>query len=225
VNVRPYLITAAVVVLLMLGISAWAWPQIPAGVQVPIHWGIDGQANGWASKPIALFGVPLLTAGIALLLAFAPRLDPRYGNVARSATAYLGVAFAVLVLMLVIHSAAILAATGRAIEIGTVARLAVGSLLIVVGNFLGKTRSSWVFGIRTPWTLSSERSWARTHRLGGYLFMLVGAASIVAGVFAPQGVAAVVLLVGLGVVVVTVAVYSYLVWRTDPDRQQTGSAR
>lgn len=224
-NVRPYLITAAVVVLLMLGISAWAWPQIPAGVQVPIHWGIDGQANGWASKPIALFGVPLLTAGIALLLAFAPRFDPRYGNVARSATAYLGVAFAVLVLMLVIHSAAILAATGRAIEIGTVARLAVGSLLIVVGNFLGKTRSSWVFGIRTPWTLSSERSWARTHRLGGYLFMLVGAASIVAGVFAPQGVAAVVLLVGLGVVVVTVAVYSYLVWRTDPDRQQTGSAQ
>ncbi len=222
-NLRPYLVTAAVVVLLMLAISVWAWPQIPEGAQVPIHWGIDGRANGWAPKPIALLGVPLLTAGIALLLAFAPRLDPRYDNLARSATAYLGVAFAVLALMLVIHSAAILAATGRAIDIGTVARLAVGSLLIVVGNFLGKTRSSWVFGIRTPWTLSSERSWARTHRLGGYLFMLVGAATIVAGAFAPQGVAAIVLLGGLGAVVVTVAVYSYLVWRNDPDRQQIGA--
>lgn len=223
-NLRPFLITAGVVVLLMLGISAWAWPQIPDGAQVPIHWGIDGQANGWAAKPLALLGVPLLTAGIALVLAFAPRFDPRYGNVQRSATAYWAIAFGVLALLAVVHVAATLVATGRPVNIGMVVSVAVGALFVLVGNFLGKTRSSWIFGIRTPWTLSSERSWTRTHRLGGYLFMLVGAATIIAALVAPQGIAAIVLLGGTGAVVVTVAIYSYLVWRVDPDREQTGGA-
>jgi uncharacterized membrane protein len=93
VNVRPYLTTAGLVALGMLLVSLWAWPQIPAEAQVPIHWGLDGRADGWAPKPIALLGLPLLTVGLALLLAFAPRLDPRYANVQRSATAYWAVAF------------------------------------------------------------------------------------------------------------------------------------
>ncbi len=220
---RPYLITAAVVVVGMLAVSAWAWPQIPDGAQVPIHWGIDGRANGWAPKWQGLLLLPAMTGGIALVLAFAPRVDPRSGNIQRSATAYWAIAVAALVLMAVIHVAAVLAATGRSVNIGLIVSLAVGGLFVVVGNFLGKTRSSWIFGIRTPWTLSSELAWTRTHRLGGYLFMLLGVAVIAAALLAPGGVPAFLLLGGVVVLVPLLFAYSYLVWRDDPERQRVGA--
>jgi uncharacterized membrane protein len=223
VKTRPYLITAALVVVGMLAVSAWAWPQIPDGAQVPIHWGIDGRANGWAPKWQGLLLLPAMTGGIALVLAFAPRVDPRSGNIQRSATAYWAIAVAALVLMAVIHVAAVLAATGRSVNIGLIVSLAVGGLFVVVGNFLGKTRSSWIFGIRTPWTLSSELAWTRTHRLGGYLFMLLGVAVIAAALLAPGGVPAFLLLGGVVVLVPLLFAYSYLVWRDDPERQQVGA--
>jgi uncharacterized membrane protein len=223
VKTRPYLITAAVVVVGMLAVSAWAWPQIPDGAQVPIHWGIDGRANGWAPKWQGLLLLPAMTGGIALVLAFAPRVDPRSGNIQRSATAYWAIAVAALVLMAVIHVAAVLAATGRSVNIGLIVSLAVGGLFVVVGNFLGKTRSSWIFGIRTPWTLSSELAWTRTHRLGGYLFMLLGVAVIAAALLAPGGVPAFLLLGGVVVLVPLLFAYSYLVWRDDPERQRVGA--
>jgi uncharacterized membrane protein len=224
-NARPYLITAALLVVGMLAVSAWAWPQIPDAAQVPIHWGFDGQPNGWAPKWEALLLLPILTVGIALLLAAAPRIDPRYGNLQRSATAYWAIATAGVVLMAVIHVAAVLIATGRSVDIGLVVSLAVGGLFIVIGNFLGKTRSSWIFGIRTPWTLSSERSWTRTHRLGGYLFMLLGLLVIGTAILAPHGPDAFVLLGGVVLVVPILFVYSYFAWRDDPDRQQLGEPR
>lgn len=218
-KLRTYLVSAVLTVLAMLAVSLWAWPQVPDDAEVPIHWAIDGRANGWAPKPVGLLLLPLLTAGIALLLTFAPRLDPRYANLVRSATAYRAVAYGTLALLAVVHVAATLVVTGRQVPIVGVVGVGVGAFFIVIGNYLGKTRSSWLFGIRTPWTLSSERSWARTHRLGGYLFVLLGGATIVAGLLGAPTLQAVVMLGGMGVVVAVVIVYSYLVWRSDPERQ------
>jgi uncharacterized membrane protein len=225
VSSRPYLITAGLLAVAMLAVSSWAWGQIPDGTQVPIHWGIDGQPNGWAPKPFALFGLPLLSVGLALLLAFAPRVDPRYANLRRSATAYWAIAYAALGLLAVVHVAAVLIATGRNLNIGLIVSVAIGVLFVIIGNFLGKTRSSWIFGIRTPWTLSSERSWTRTHRLGGYLFVALGVLVVVVALIGPAWLDVAVLLGGVAVVVLTLTVYSYLVWRDDAERQQLGEPR
>jgi uncharacterized membrane protein len=225
VSSRPYLITAGLLAVAMLAVSSWAWGQIPDGAHVPIHWGIDGQPNGWAPKPFALFGLPLLSVGLALLLAFAPRVDPRYANLRRSATAYWATAHAALGLLAVVHVAAVLIATGRNLNIGLIVSVAIGVLFVIIGNFLGKTRSSWIFGIRTPWTLSSEQSWTRTHRLGGYLFVALGVLVVVVALIGPAWLDVAVLLGGVAVVVLTLTVYSYLVWRDDAERQQLGEPR
>ena len=220
---RPFLVVAAIAVVGMFAVSAWAWPQIPDNAQVPIHWGIDGRANGWAPKWVGLLLVPTLTMGLALLLAFGPRFEPRLGNLRRSATAYWAIAFTALLLMTVVHVAAVVVATGREVDIGRVVSLGVGALFVVTGNFLGKTRSSWIFGIRTPWTLSSERSWTKTHRLGGYLFVVLGMAVILVALVASNGAQAFVLLGGIAVLLPLLFIYSYLVWRDDPERQQIGA--
>ena len=40
-------------------------------------------------------------------------------------------------------------------------------------------------GIRTPWTLTSDLSWDRTHRVGGRLFVLEGIVFILLGLVRP----------------------------------------
>jgi uncharacterized membrane protein len=120
-----------------------------------------------------------------------------------------------------LHVFAVLAALGRAANIAPVAGIGIGLLFVVMGNFLGKTRSSWLFGIRTPWTLSSERSWQRTHRLGGYLFMALGLAMVLSALLLPPQAFVWLILGGLLGTVAVLVGYSYLVWRDDPDRSVT----
>ena len=94
---------------------------------------------------------------------------------------------------------------------------AVGLLFIVLGAVMGRLRPNWFAGIRTPWTLSSTRSWERTHRVGGWVFIGIGALTMG---LAPVGgeLAIVAMMVAMLVGVVGLVVYSYVVWRDDPDK-------
>src|SRR5690606_41996348 len=133
-KVRPLLVTGALVVLGMLAISAWAWPQIPADALVPVHWGADGTADGFASKTWGLLGLPLLTTGLTLLLAFLPRIEPRRQNLARSATAYAGVGIATRDSMPGEHVVAVMAAVLREDDIGLMPLRVVPGLFGLVVN-------------------------------------------------------------------------------------------
>jgi len=91
-------------------------------------------------------------------------------------------------------------------------------MFILVGNYMPKTRANFFFGIRTPWTLTSDTSWEKTHRLGGRMFMLAG---LIGGVsaFILDGVALAFILPGLLLLIIFVLfIYSYLVWRKAEDR-------
>ncbi len=223
-NLRSLFIVGATLVVAMLAVSVWAWPQVAADAQVPIHWGPDGQPDGYGPKWFGLLGMPAITVGIIGLFALIPRIEPRRANLERSGTAYIATAVATVAFLAGLHLVAVLAVLGNEVDITTVAVVSAAVLFIVIGNFLGKTRSNWLFGIRTPWTLSSERAWAQTHRLGGWLFIAMGLAVLVATVVLGPMAALWVLLGGiLGSIVVLVA-YSYRVWRDDPARQRNGTA-
>lgn len=88
--------------------------------------------------------------------------------------------------------------------------------LVLIGNQLGKSRSMYLIGVRTPWTLASEEVWIRTHRLAGRLMVGGGLAFVVAAFLplSPQMLQA--LLFGVIAVAVGVpVVYSYLLWRRE----------
>jgi uncharacterized membrane protein len=220
-NLRPFLIASAVAIGAMLGLAAWAWGQVPAGQQVPIHWGIDGQPNGYAPKEIALFILPVVTAGLTVVLGLIPRFEPRSANLARSRSAYLQVGIGVLVVLVIAQLAVVLTAVGSPVPVASVVGAAIGGVFVVVGNVLGKIRSNFVFGVRTPWTLASDLSWNKTHRLVGRLFVVLGLAVVVASLI---GSAAwiVVLTAGIAGILVVAVGYSYRVWKIDPDKQPIG---
>lgn len=215
--IRPGLLATAAALVVMAALTAAAWGGLPE--RVAVHWNAAGEADGWARRPVAVAMTPLILLGVSVLLAVVPLLDPRRANLERSAKAYLAAWIGLAVLLTGTHAVVLFAAGSGDLPVTRAILVLTGGLLMVVGNYLGKTRSNWFAGIRTPWTLSSERSWARTHRLGGRLFVLLGAASIASGLLLPTEVAMWVQLAGLAAVAVTVTVYSYLTWRADPDRE------
>ena len=221
-NLRPLAIAAVVTVGLMLGLAAWAWAQIPPGAEIAVHWGIDGQPDGYASREFALLFIPGLTVLIAGLLSFLPRIEPRADNLARSGPAYVQVAIAVLVVMVAVQLTVVLAAVGSPLSIGIVLGVAIGVMLIVIGNVMGKVRSNFIFGVRTPWTLSSDLSWNKTHRLVGRLFVLLGLTTTVVALIGGLSAFFAVVLGGIVLIVIVAFVYSYRVWRSDPARLKVG---
>jgi len=92
-------------------------------------------------------------------------------------------------------------------------------LIIVKGNYLPKTRSNWFLGIRTPWTLSSEVTWEKTHRLAGRLLMLAGFICLVGAFTVDGGWLIVLMLSTLMPPVLISVIYSYFVWRNAPDKR------
>jgi immunity protein, SdpI family len=94
----------------------------------------------------------------------------------------------------------------------------VAALLMVMGNYLSKTRSNFFAGIRTPWTLSSDYSWERTHRLTARLFMALGAIVLVLVLSTSVMIAAYVFVALLVSVVLAAVIMSYVYWRSDPNR-------
>ncbi len=218
-KLQPLALVIVVTVLAMIGVSAWAWGQVPDGAQIPIHWGLDGKPNGYGPKWLALLLMPALGLVLGAVFLMIPRFDPRRDHLVASTRAWIWITGAAMVMLLVVQVGTVAAVLGAAIDMGKWIGVGMGALFVVIGNFLGKTRSNWFVGIRTPWTMSSERSWTLTHRLGGRLFVLIGLLSVVLGLTANAEIVFWAIFPGLGVAVIAMVVYSYIVWRDDPERR------
>jgi immunity protein, SdpI family len=157
---------------------------------------------------------------VAALFWAIPVIEPRRANILKSGKAYAVIWVGLVLLMAAIDLAAIASALGASLDIRLVAFVGVGVLFIVIGNYLPKVRPNYMIGIRTPWTLTSDLSWQRTHRVGGRLVIIEGLVFIVAGFVRPTTAILVgVLIGGIVVMLVVLFAYSYRVWKADPDRR------
>ena len=111
--------------------------------------------------------------------------------------------------------------SARTFDISRVVLIGIGALFIVIGNYLPKVRPNYLMGIRTPWTLTSDLSWQKTHRLGGRLFVLEGLVLIVLGLIAVAAWLGVLIVAGIAIMLVVVFAYSYRVWKADPAKRTT----
>jgi uncharacterized membrane protein len=125
----------------------------------------------------------------------------------------------VLVFLAAVHGVILAASAGYPVPMNRVLAIGVGVLLAVIGNVLTQARQNWFFGIRTPWTLSSERAWRETHRLGGRLMVAGGLFLVAIGVLAP-GLLALGIMLGAVAPALVAVVYSYLVWKQDQAPQR-----
>ena len=219
-NRRGPLTVALAIVALMAAASAWAWTQLPEGAQVPVHWSLGGTPDAYADKLVGLWLLPAVALVVALLFAVIPAIEPRRANLERSAKPYRVTWIGVSILFAVIHAVAVGAALGATVDVTRIVLGALGILFVAIGNYMPKVRPNYLVGIRTPWTLTSDLAWTRTHRLGGRLFVLEGIALVALAILGLGGsLLGGGLIAGIAVVVGIMFVYSYLVWRTDTARR------
>jgi len=200
----------------LLAAAVIRWGSVPD--RLPVHWNAAGEVDGYGGRFEGLALVPLIGVALYLLLRYLPRIDPARRNYDAFAGAYLLLRVTILV-YLVFIDVVIQLAIGReeSVPVGRLIVGSVGALFVVLGGVMTRLKPNWFAGIRTPWTLSSAESWRVTHRVGGVLFAVVGALTLVSAPFSGP-VPIVVLLVGMVLTLVVVTVVSYRVWRDDPDK-------
>ena len=196
----------------MLGLSLWAYPQLPE--RMPTHWNVRGEVDGWSGR-WAVFMQPAMALVLMVLLPLLRKIDPRRENYARFEPTFWLLINLVVGFLLIVHVMMIGSALGWPLPpTDVVVMMAVGVLLIMLGNYLPRVRSNWWMGIRTPWTLSSERVWRSTHRLGGRTFVL-GGLILLASPLLPASVRGYAIITAVTVSALIPAVWSYIDWRRE----------
>lgn len=189
-------------VLASILLAGWFYPQLPE--VVASHWNADGQVDGYMGKGIATFLMPGMMLFLAILFFIIPRIDPLGKNIEKFRDAYEEMVIVILAFLFFIFLQMMLWNIGIQISMALTVPFAIGLLFIYMGFLLEKAKRNWFVGIRTPWTMSSDRVWDKTHKIGGRLFKMLGILSLLA-----------ILLGGLAFYVViggALIVTAYLVW-------------
>ncbi|MFA6329755.1 MAG: SdpI family protein [Candidatus Micrarchaeia archaeon] len=208
-DLPKYFSAAIILALCCLLFSIWIAPSLPS--KVATHWGVDGKANGFSGSGslVWLGALPL----VMLVFFYAiPKFDPlwyKYGAKAREK--YWVLTFALVQFFFAVVLLSIAANLGYRFDMGVAISVLLGLLFVCLGYYLEDCKPSWFVGIRTPWALSSEDNWSRTHKLGAKVFYAIGAALVVCAIVLPKA-----LLLGMFLIIVAsfgLFVYSYLLWK------------
>ena len=223
-KIRTLLLTNLLVVVVMVGFGFWAAGQVAPGTELPTHWNAAGEVDDTMPALQAL----LLPAGIALLIglifAAIPWLEPLQDKLEGSAPLLRATWIFVLGLMVALQL--FIAAPVFGIETGIEWILVlVGLLFVALGNMLPKSRPGFFVGIRTPWTITNTDNWIATHRLGGKLFLLAGAAMILVALLdVPDGLRPIVVLAAAIIASLVPAAYSWWYWHSGRGQNGRGPA-
>lgn len=200
------------ILLIVVGLSYWAYPQLPA--RVITHWNFYGQADGWSSREFHIIFFPGLLVVMYALFNLVPKFDPHGERYQEFADVYRKIRNLILLTLFIVFLAATFVNLGYAVNIGVIVASTVGLMMIILGSYFDKLKRNSLIGIRTPWTLLSDDVWDKTHHLGGRLFMLWGLGLIIAPWLTPL-VALTILLGGIVVIITWVSIYSYILYRKE----------
>lgn len=182
--------------------------------RVVSHWNFQGVADGWSSKNFHAIFFPCLILFMYLLFYFLPTIDPKRERYQEFEKVYYIFESMMIGVLFIVFLVATLFNLGYDIPIGNVISLVIGIMMIVIGNYMGKIKNNWFVGIKTPWTLSSENVWNKTHRFGGRAFIVFGLIIITAP-YLNVVLATVIFLLGTFLVVFGTMIYSYLLYRKE----------
>ena len=199
------LLVTSIVILLPIVAGLILWNQLPE--QMPTHWNIAGEIDGWSSKVFAVFGLPGLMLVFQWLCVLGTAADPKKKNHSEK---ILHLVFWIIpTISVLLFALTYAAALGNEVRMEVIMPVFVGLVLAIVGNYLPKCKQNYTIGIKIPWTLNSEENWNRTHRFAGWIWTIGGIVIMLTGFFGGFWIFAGVVLV----MVLVPLIYSYLLHR------------
>lgn len=205
----------AILVVIAVAASAIVYPHLPD--RVPTHFDLRGRPNAYGPKWISTVLFPALLVVLWGILRGLPKIDPRRANYARMQDTYDIVVNVVLTMVTALHLLLLTGVAGNPVPVIRLIPAVVGLSFIAIGNVMPRARPNWWFGIRTPWTLSNDRVWERTHRVGGYVMTATGVLAILAAIIASD-IAIAAFAVLAAAMSFGLIVYSYVIWKRETNR-------
>lgn len=179
-------IIIAVLAALSFAVSIYFYPMMPE--MIASHWNAEGQVNGYMPRFIGVFLMPIISAGLILLFLVIPLIDPMRANIEKFRRYYERFIALILLFLLAVQMQVILWNTGTQISPNTTFPIGLGILFFYTGILCENAKRNWFIGIRTPWTLSNDIVWDKTHKIGGKLFKISGIISIFGVFFQSQAI-------------------------------------
>ena len=204
-------------VFLSLAVSFYFYPQLPE--KIPSHWDASGEIDAYANKEVSLFTIPIVTLLIVLLFIVVPKIDPLKKNYAAFMSYFKGFILIFVVFMLYLHALMIASGLGFIIKMNYWLMPAISALFLYCSLLLKKAKRNWFVGIRTPWTLSSDSVWEKTHALASKLFVLYAILFLFVGFFELLFLPAIIAIILL---VIALFAYSYFEYAKEEKKDVKG---
>lgn len=161
-------------VLVITWIVAFVYePKLPE--QIPTHWNIHGEVDDYTSKPWGVYMLPLISTVTSLLLLLLPKIAPKGFKLDSAKKVYEIIVLIMAIFMLGVMVLVFEQALKNSLDMNKWIMGGIGILFVIIGNYLTKVPKNFFMGIRTPWTLSSDEVWYKTHRVGSWTFVVFGA--------------------------------------------------
>ena len=206
------IIITSVITLAPMIVGIFLWDKLPD--PMPIHFDIHNQPDGYGSKALAVFGIPLIMLAMHITCIFATKIDPKESNI--NEKVFTIVLFTTPAISLLVCSTIYPLAMGKDVPMSIIITLFVGLVFVIIGNYLPKCKQSYTIGIKLPWTLEDSENWSKTHSLAGKLWVICGLI-IMATAFLENP------YIFLPVVVIMVLVptaYSFLLYKKKKDKSE-----
>ena len=199
------------IILLSFAIGIYYYPQMPE--KLASHWNAQGQVNGYMSKFWGLFLMPIISVGMLLLFILIPRIDPLKSNIQQFRKYFDGFVVLIMVFLFYLYLLTIFWNSGYTFNMITFLSPAFAILFYYSGILIENAKRNWFIGIRTPWTMSSDKVWDKTHKIGGKLYKIAGVVTLLAIFF--ETYAIYIIVVPLIMVSIYTVVYSYFEYQKE----------
>jgi uncharacterized membrane protein len=191
--------------------SALAYPALPD--RLPMHWNIDGEVDRWGDKQMVVPLVPAMMLGLLGLFAALPWLSPKQFTLDTFRATYEYIVALIIALCAYIQVLTLWAGWSGRLDISQAIIGGVCLMTALLGNVLGKVKRNFYVGIRTPWTIASDRVWISTHRIAARFFVAAGLIGLAACLVTSGMWTFVVLMVVMGAAGLIPVVYSLVLYK------------
>lgn len=199
-----------ILIVIYLIAAYFLYPLMPSSIAT--HWNIKGTADGFSSR---LFGVLIIP--IFFIILFVIYYLFSRSNILKNTELKKQLDVTIILSVLFLFFVSILSLiynVGIKFNMSKLMIPATSILFITMGFILKDIKKrNLFFGIRTPWTLIDDKVWRKTHKLGGWLFIVFGIILLFAMLYI-EYFTTIFLFSIIGILLITF-VYSYMVYKKE----------
>lgn len=188
------------VIVLTFAIGFTLYPQMPRWMAS--HWNAQGNPDGYTHKFWGLFSIPLMLAILYIVIRYVPGYED-HPFLEQARPYYDDFMLVLTVILAGVYLSAISWNLGARLMIGSGIAVCLGVAYHYLSRMVRRAKRNYVFGIRTPWTMTSKKVWEQTHHRAAALFNAAAILSF-AGAFFPSA--------ALYLSILPVIVFSIYLW-------------